>query len=108
MKEFMLVVNAGLLFTVIALIVVAALIAAAIMYVVFFYLRPYDTPKRKREDVKRVRTLFRAKGPAQTRIIKARTIADPDPQAHGDVPDITQAAYPRTARIRDLPKPMGV
>ena len=95
------------LFVIIALIAIAALIAYAVIYVVFFYLRPYDTPKRKREDVKRVRTLFRAKGPAQSRIIKAHTITDPDPQTHGDVPDITQAAYPRTARIRDLPKPMG-
>ena len=106
MKEFMLVVNAGVLFTIIALVVIAALIAYAIAYVVFFYLRPYDAPLKQKR--KRVKTLFRAKGPAQTRIIKARTIADPDPQTHGDVPDITQAVYPRTARIRDLPKPMGV
>lgn len=58
-----------------------------------------DAPKPPAEDVKRVRTFFRAKGPAHT------TIIDPHPEAHGDV---TQAAYPRTARIRDLPKPMGV
>lgn len=103
MKHIMDTVNAGLLFTVIALIAGGALIAAAFMYIMFFYLRPYDKPKR--QALKRGRSLFCATRPAQTRISDTLTIFDPHPDAHGEV---TRAVYPKTAGIRDLQEPMGV
>lgn len=58
------------------------------------------------DELKRVRTLFRATGPAQTRLRNTLEIPDPHPDTHGEV---TRAAYPeRTARIRDMQEPMGV
>jgi hypothetical protein len=95
--------NAAILFGIVAMIAAVLLIAAGFLYVVFFYLRPYDKPKRK--SLKRVRTLLRATGPAQTKIVRVREIVDPHPDTHGEV---TPVIYPRTARIRDMQEPMGV
>lgn len=87
MKEIMEVVNAGLLFTVIAIIVIAVLLVAGFAYLFFFYFQPNDAPPPQAR--KRVKTLMRAKGPAQTHI---RNIEEPHPDTHGDV---VQAVYPR-------------
>jgi hypothetical protein len=53
-----------------------------------------DAPKPPPQSLKRVRSLFRATGPAQTRICDTLTIVDPHPDTHGEV---TRAVYPRGA-----------
>jgi hypothetical protein len=75
----------------IALLVIAVDLTVAVLIDI-------DKPKLdSNQDLKRVKTLFRATGPAQTRIRNTLEVPDPHPDAHGEV---TRAVYPR--------EPMGV
>ena len=77
------IINAAGLFAGILAVVIILLIFAGASWLWFFYFSPEDKPHKHQR--KRVRSLFRAKGPAHT------TIIDPHPEAHGDV---VRAVYP--------------